>query len=279
MNLEELKFLLKQYRLTPNKVRGQNFLISNEVLEKIITAAQLTKNDLVLEVGPGLGALTQPLLKSAGQVVAFEVDKNFQPCLAKLVAVADNLEIIWQSILELREEEWLTILKKYKKNKYKIVANLPYYLTGKFIQKFILIKHKPESLVLMVQKEVAERIIKKNKKSSLLSLAIDFYAQSELIEVVPKGNFYPQPQVDSAIMRIYNLKDWHHRAEEKIVWQLVHRGFASKRKKLFNNLLTDQNISRELLIATWLKVRLDKNIRAEDLTAQQWLDLVANLKN
>lgn len=277
MNLEDLKFLLKKYQLTPNKVRGQNFLVSEEVLDKIVGVANLGKEDLVLEVGPGLGALTQRLISLAGQVIAFEVDRNFQPCLEKLAATTRNLEIIWQSILDLREEEWLAVLRKYKKNKYTIVANLPYYLTGKFMQKFILAKHKPEAMVLMVQKEVAERMMKKNNKHSLLSLSLDFYAQSSLVAIVGKENFFPQPQVDSAIISISNLRSWTYPEEEELVWQLVHRGFVSKRKKLFNNLLSDPKLNKELLNKAFTTIGLDKNIRAEDLTAHNWLALVKNL--
>ena len=137
MNKEELKFLLDKYNLTPNKIRGQNFLISDEVLDQIISAEQISKSDLVLEIGPGLGALTSRLVKEARQVVAFEVDKNFKKPLDKLSALAGNLEIFWQDILSLSTRQLADILEKHKSKEYKVVANIPYYLTAKFIQKFI----------------------------------------------------------------------------------------------------------------------------------------------
>lgn len=276
MEVEQLKFLLKKYQLTPNKIRGQNFLISDEVLEDIIISSKIDKQTLVLEVGPGLGALTQKLVDSAKQVVALEIDKNFKGVLDKLVKVNKNLEIIWQDILSLTNEDWQAILDKYNFLDYKIVANIPYYLTGKFVQKFILADKKPLSMTLMLQKEVAERIVDK-KKQSLLSLAVNFYAKSQLVRIVSKDNFYPQPKVDSAILCIYDIHDWTYKVSEAKTWQMVKRGFAFKRKKLFNNLLSDQNINKEHLLTIFDKIGLDLNIRAEKLRVDDWLALVKYL--
>lgn len=126
MNIEELKFLLNKYHLTPNKLRGQNFLIDDSVLEEIIDTADLSPNDLVLEVGPGLGALTAYLVNKTKQVLALELDKNFEQALAKIAKVSPNLEIIWQDILSLQEKQWQGVLSKYGAIDYKIVANIPY---------------------------------------------------------------------------------------------------------------------------------------------------------
>jgi len=277
MNQQELQFLLNKYHLTPNKVRGQNFLISDDVLEDTIKAADVNGTDLVLEVGPGMGALSQKLLARAGQVVAFEVDKNFQKPLNKLMAATNNLELVWQDILSLTDRQWEDILQRYQAKNYKIVANIPYYLTAKFIQKFILAEKKPQSMTLMIQKEVAERIAAKNNKHSLLSLSVALYANSELVRLVNKENFYPQPKVDSAVIHIFGVHKWDYDVDEKYVWQLIRRGFASKRKKLSNNLLTDQNLDRKKLSATFVKMGLDDNIRAENLSPTDWLKLCKNL--
>ncbi|PLX26373.1 16S rRNA (adenine(1518)-N(6)/adenine(1519)-N(6))-dimethyltransferase, partial [Candidatus Parcubacteria bacterium] len=137
MDKDQLHFLLKKYNLSPNKIRGQNFLVSDSILEQIVAAAKIKEDDLILEVGPGLGALTQELVKYGDRVVAFEIDKNFAKVLNKIKGVSNNLEIIWQDILSLSDDDWAKILFKHKKEKYKIVANIPYYLTSKFIQKFI----------------------------------------------------------------------------------------------------------------------------------------------
>ena len=165
---------------------------------------------------------------------------------------------------------------KYKTKDYKIVANIPYYLTGKFIQKFVLANKKPLSMTIMVQKEVAQRVVD-NKKQSLLSLAVAFYAKSKLIRIVNKDNFYPQPKVDSAILYIYDIKAWNYNVDEKRTWQIIKRGFAFKRKKLFNNLLSDPNIDKEKLQIVFDKIGLDSNIRAEKLNTNDWLDIVKYL--
>ncbi|PIR06705.1 MAG: ribosomal RNA small subunit methyltransferase A [Candidatus Komeilibacteria bacterium CG11_big_fil_rev_8_21_14_0_20_36_20] len=278
MNLSEVKFLLKKYHFSPNKIRGQNFLISDDPLQEMIKTANIKKEDLILEVGAGLGALTTELIKRSQKVVAFEVEKNFRPLLQNLTQVNHNLRIVWQNILSLSDQQLKDILIKEKASVYKIVANIPYYLTAKFIRQFILTRHKPQSMTLMVQKEVAERITVKNKKHSLLSLSVALYAQSKLVRIIAKDNFYPSPKVDSAIIYIYDIHSWNYSIEERKFWQLVHRGFASKRKKLFNNLLTDQDLTKEKLNLAFAKINLDKNIRAEDLTVSNWLQLIYYLE-
>ncbi len=287
MNLEELKFLLHKYHLTPNKVRGQNFLISDEVLDDIIKAADLKSSDLVLEVGPGLGALTTRLLTKVNKVVAFEVDKNLANLLNNLVKLNKNLDLHWQDILSLKERQWQDILARFaesrraehKIDKYKIVANIPYYLTGKFINQFLSFELPPQSMVLMLQREVAERVEAKDAKNSLLSLAIAFYGRAQIIRLVPKNNFFPVPKVDSAILKIDQIKPWRYAEDEKLVWQLIKRGMAHKRKKLFNNLLSDPKIEKDKLTKIFLALKIDQNARAEDLTKDLWLKLTAKIYN
>lgn len=273
MTLEELKFLLAKYHLTPNKVRGQNFLISDEVLADILEAADLKASDTVLEVGPGLGALTSQLLARVKQVVAFEVDKNLANLLNNLVKANKNLALHWQDILSLKERQWQDILGEHKAKEYKIVANIPYYLTGKFINQFLSFSNPPQSMILMVQREVAERVEAKDAKNSLLSLAVAFYGQAQIIRLVAKNNFFPVPKVDSAILKIYQIKPWSYKEDEKHVWQLIKRGMAHKRKKLFNNLLSDPNIAKDKLAEIFLALKIDQNARAEDLTKDLWLKL------
>lgn len=276
MDKNQLQFLLHQYHLSPNKIRGQNFLISDEVLDKILSISKVSKKDLVLEVGPGLGALTSVLSDQVSQVVAFEVDKNFEEPLNKLKKVSKNIEIVWHDILSLSDREWATIMEKHNKKSYKIVANIPYYLTAKFINKFILAEQKPTSMTLMVQKEVAERIVDK-KKHSLLSLSVALYAKAKMPYIVGKENFYPQPKVNSAILHTYDIGAWSYDIDEKKFWQLLRRGFAYKRKKLFNNILTDQSINKGKLAKIFDKLKLDSNIRAEKLAVSDWLNLAKNL--
>lgn len=277
MNLEELKFLLHKYHLTPNKVRGQNFLISDEVLADILQAADLKPGDLVLEVGPGLGALTTQLLARVKQVVAFEVDKNLANLLNSLVKANKNLDLHWQDILSLKERQWQDILVEYKTKKYKIVANIPYYLTGKFINQFLSFSNPPQSMILMVQREVAERVEAKDGKNSLLSLAVAFYGRAQIVRQVSKNNFFPVPKVDSAILKIDQIKAWSYKESELLVWQLIKRGMAHKRKKLFNNLLSDPNIAKDKLAKIFLALKIDQNARAEDLSKDLWLKLAGKI--
>jgi len=279
MNSSELHYLLKKYNLTPNKLRGQNFLISEKVLSKIVETADLQKSDLVMEVGPGLGALTSRLIERAGQVYSFEVDKNFEIPLRQLQNISDNLHIIWQDILSLTDKQWQGIMQDNGATKYKLVANIPYYLTGKLIQKFLTGVLRPQSMTLLVQKEVAERIIVKDGKQSLLSLSVALYADCKIVTRVPAGSFYPQPKVDSSVVHIFNIAAWKRNdVDEAFVWELIHRGFSQKRKKLLNNLSSDPNLKKELILGVFEKLKLDKNIRAEKLSPQNWLDLAAALK-
>ncbi len=274
MNLEELQKRLKKYNLSPNKVRGQNFLISDTILDNIIDTADIQKDELILEVGPGLGALTERLIDKS-RVIAVEVDKNLERLLSKLEKDNNNLDIIWQDILSLTNEQFSNILLNSKFKKYKIVANIPYYLTSKLINKFLSYKKQPLSMILMVQKEVADRIV--DKKQSLLSLAVSFYSDVEIAKIVDKDNFYPIPKVDSAIIHIYNIHKWNYNIDENELWKLIHRGFSHKRKKLVNNLSSDIKLDKEKLTKEFDKLGLDKNIRAQDLSKENWIDLYTNL--
>lgn len=273
MTKAEIKYLLELYHIAPNKLRGQNFLLDEEVLDYIIKKAGVNKDDLVLEVGPGLGALTQKLALHAKQVIAFEIEENFASPLDKIQKMNSNVEIIWQDILKLNINQWQEIISNKKSKHYKIVANIPYYLTGKFIQKFVSFDPVPESLTLMVQKEVAERIEAKDGKMSLLALAVKLYAQVELLRLVGRDSFWPAPKVDSAIIHIFEIKKWSHPVDEKKTWQLIKRAYAKKRKKLVNNLLSDPSISKKELISALKSLGIDENVRAENLQAQDWVKL------
>ncbi len=273
MTKEEIKYLLERYDLTPNKLRGQNFLLDEEVLDVIIAKSKVTKDDLVLEVGPGLGALTQKLAVKVERVVAFEIEDSFRLPLEKIAKLNNNINIQWQDILTLQTGQWQAIMAGYKKNSYKIVANIPYYLTGKFIQRFVSFDPVPESMTLMVQKEVAERIIAKDHKMSMLALAVQLYGQVEILQMVNKKSFWPEPKVDSAVIHIFAIKKWSHQLEEKKVWQLIKRGFAKKRKKLLNNLLSDPSLDKDILLVAFNKIGLSENVRAENLAPETWIKL------
>ena len=268
---EELNNLLQKYNLSPNKIRGQNFLISETVLDTIIKTAAINKEELILEIGPGLGSLTERLVKDSKKVIALEIDQDFQKVLDKLEKKYSNLEIIWQDILSLTNEQLRKILSVARLKDYKVVANIPYYLTSKLINKFLNFKKQPLSMTIMVQKEVAQRLAA--EEQSLLSLSLSFYAQVEIITIVSKEKFFPSPQVDSALIHINNIHPWLYAEEENELWKLIHKGFAHKRKKLINNLKKDSIFKKEQLIKIFKDLNLDKNIRAQDLSKENWLAL------
>jgi len=264
---------------TPKKSLGQNFLKSDAIVDKIINAADLSKNDTVLEIGPGLGILTKKLLLSAGKVIAVEKDDSLIKTLKEAFSSEiqnEKLHLISNDILKLDPE----VLKNYdgeKNNGYKLVANIPYYITGAIIEKFLSANFQPAGMVLMVQKEVAERIVAKNKKTgnagkeSILSIAVKAYGDPFYICTVKAGNFVPAPTVDSAILAIKNIsrKNFKTNHREEVFFQIVKAGFAHKRKTLAGNL--KNSLEPELVESAMSADGLRPTARAEDVGIAQWL--------
>lgn len=271
MNLDELKSLLGQFHIRPDKRLGQNFLLSDEVLDKIVDAAELTTQDMVLEIGPGLGALTRRLSEKAGQVIAIEKDRKIFRALKTILKRQENVKLIFGDALSFDPTSHPLLSTNYK-----LVANIPYYLTGKIIQDFLTAKAKPQLLVLLLQKEVARRIVAEPGEMSLLSVATQFYSDPELVGEVPKADFYPAPAVDSAIVRFRVLREPRFVVNEKKFFQLVKIGFANKRKQLHNNLATGLGANYDFKkILTGLK--LNPLVRAEDLSLANWQQLYTHL--
>jgi len=254
--------------LKAKKSLGQNWLVNEKVVEKLVSTAKISPSvgggETVLEAGPGEGVLTAALLEAGAQVVAVEKDDRLQTVLTekfKAEILSGQLKLIPGDILKF---DPILINQPYK-----IVANLPYYLTGEFIKKFLTTKAKPTAMVLMLQQAVAERIIAKNGKESVLSISVKAYGQPRLVQRVKRGNFRPVPKVDSAIVAIEQIGDQNFKkCDEKKFFQILKTGFGQKRKKLKNNLkLTDK-----MLVAYGDK-------RAEDLQLKDWLKLCANQSN
>jgi 16S rRNA (adenine1518-N6/adenine1519-N6)-dimethyltransferase len=274
--LKKTQEICRIYDIKPQSSMGQNFLVSLEVYKKIVASAQIEKDDLVLEVGPGLGFLSAELLKSAKKVVAVELDDE----IAKVLELAlsshnlDNLEIINENILDFNAE----ILK----SDYKIVANLPYNISSVFLRKFLTTDNKPKSLTLMLQKEVVERIVVKPGKHSLLSLSVQYYSQAKYVDTVKKENFWPQPKVDSAILHLETKKDEEislSKEEQKIFFRLLKFGFSAKRKKLVNNLAGALQVDNSLIQSKMQAASIDINIRAQDLSLNDWQRLFVQLRS
>lgn len=291
--LKKTKELCKKNNILPIRSKGQNFLINEEIYNNIINSADLNDNDIVLEVGPGLGFLTEKLAKRAKQVIAVELDDKLAGLLKESLQEKkiEKVEVINANILNLRiMNNELRIMRGSKENvnstshdllfmlhnsNYKIVANLPYNITSVFLRKFLTSNFKPELMVLMLQKEVAERIVAKPSKMSLLSVSVQFYAEAEIIKNVLRENFWPQPEVDSAIIKITDKKKRKERVEldEKEFFRFVKFGFSSKRKMLKNNLAAGYHISQKEVEEFIEKNDFDTKIRAQELSVNDWIKL------
>lgn len=258
------------------KSLGQNFLKSPKFLGDIVEAARLQAGDLVLEVGPGKGTLTEKLLEKAGKVVAVEKDDRLIDFLREKFSAeitAGKLEIIHADILELNPSDYSLPITHYK-----IVANLPYYITGQFIRKFLSTDHQPSSMTLLLQKEVAERIVARDSKESLLSLSVKAYSEPKYIEKVPARYFSPAPKVDSAILNIENISRNFFASgsiSETDFFEILHAGFAHKRKRVAANLKS--LCSTEKIDTIFAELKIDKNARAEDLSLGQWKEIAAKI--
>ncbi len=271
MSKESVVYLLHKYQLRPNEVRGQHFLIDESVLEKILVAADCKTSDAVLEVGPGIGNLTALLAQSCRHVVAVEVDRRYKPVLDALCAVNTNVTVLYHDILTLSFEE---LIKAFgARTEYKIVANIPYYLTSRLLAQFIQYPVLPQVIVVLVQKEVADRIVEGPGNHSKLSLGIQFYAEPRVVFRVPRDLFYPKPAVDSAVVQIKNLHRWSYPESEQRVWQLINFGFSAKRKKLVNNLAAGLHVDRETIVQRMGEAGIDPSKRAQMLSAGDWRSL------
>jgi len=260
--------LLKKYDLRPDKSLGQNFLIDPHYLNRVADAGSITQSDTVLEIGAGLGNLTQLLAKRAKKVYAVEIDPDLIPILHSVTSREENLKIIQGDILKIDLDHLFTA------KDYLVIANIPYYITSNLLRHLTSGENKPERIVLTIQKEVAERIIAQSRKLSLLALSVQIYGNPTLVSMVPAGAFYPVPKVDSAIVRVdfYPLplvpKD-----QLKLFFRLAKAGFSQKRKKLRNSLSAGLNMSKEAVENLLDKVDIDANRRAETLSLEEWIRL------
>lgn len=247
------------------KSLGQHFLKSERALSTIIEAAELTGRDTVLEIGPGTGALTEKILATGATVIAVEKDDQlFETLKTKF----PELQLVHGDILNFDTA-------KLKTNNWKLVANIPYNITGAILEKFLSASNQPERMVLLVQKEVAERIVARDGKESILSISVKAYGKPRYVEKVLAGSFVPAPKVDSAIIIInYISKALFSHFSEKCFFEIVKSGFSSKRKKLSSNLAN--KFDKIMVEKAFQELQLDPNIRAEDLKIADWENL-ANL--
>jgi len=270
MNKQELLHLLKLYNISPSKSKGQHFLLDDDALETIVDAAHLKKTDNVVEVGPGLAVLTERLIEKAGAVVCVEIDDAIVSALHKRFS-QDECHIVHKDILRIKNHE---LTEYFQSQNYKVIANIPYNITSKIIRKFLTFDPKPTEMVLLIQKEVAERITASPGAMSVLSISVQFYADAEIIATVPKESFFPAPEVDSAIIRfIIPEKKYAEVTDEKSFFRLVKIGFAARRKKLSNTLSAGLRVEAEMLLPIFEELQIPQTVRAQELSIEQWIAL------
>jgi len=261
-----IKSLLQKYSAAPQKRFGQNFLINRGVLQKIIEAADLSRKDVVLEIGPGLGTLTHELASRAKKIIAVEKDRKFVAILKETLKEHRNVEIIHADILSF----------KPKAINYKLIANLPYNITSPVIRKFLEENDRPKEMILMVQKEVAQRICAQPPDMSLLAVSVQFYAEPKILSYVSKGSFWPPPKVDSAILEITPKKELPD-IDAKLFFKIVHAGFSAPRKQLAGNLSKNLKIERNIIEDRLKKAGINPRQRAETLNIEDWTQLTSQL--
>ncbi|MCX6778794.1 MAG: 16S rRNA (adenine(1518)-N(6)/adenine(1519)-N(6))-dimethyltransferase RsmA [Candidatus Magasanikbacteria bacterium] len=251
-----------------DKSLGQNFLVDKNILARIVAEGEITDKDYILEVGAGAGVLTAELVKLAKQVLSLEIDERLIFLLQNKFSQQKNLEVRKESVLVFDLNNLVGI-------PYKVIANIPYYLTSRILEKFLMASHKPQLMVLLVQREVAERICASDDKKSFLSVMVQYYGTPQIVQIVKPNAFVPPPKVESAILKISNISSRLSLEQEKFFFKVVKTGFVQKRKMLKKNLKS--LFSPELISSAFLGVNLDSEVRAEDLSVSDWIKLAEKL--
>ncbi|MCX6813556.1 MAG: 16S rRNA (adenine(1518)-N(6)/adenine(1519)-N(6))-dimethyltransferase RsmA [Candidatus Azambacteria bacterium] len=296
-NITIIKALLKRHGAKPEKYLGQHFILSKKVLAQMVAAAEIKKNDIIIEIGPGPGALTQELVKTGAKIIAIEKDPLMAKITKETLKDLKNVKIIRGdarkiefpiSNFQFLNKSQISNSKPKIKEKYKIVANLPYNVATFLIRQWLELKNPPKLMVLMIQKEVAQRITAKPRlrqgyggqaPMNLLAISVQFYADVKIIGYVPAEAFLPKPKVDSAIIKIIPRKSVSFQtiASKLTFFKVVKAGFSQPRKQLIGNLTQKLNIPKEEILLTFKKLDISEHARAENLSLEQWISLVISL--
>jgi len=276
--LKETKFIMNKYNIKADKSLGQNFLIDDEAVAGIVDAAKVSKDDLVIEIGPGLGTLTKELLEKAGKVICIELDKRMIEILQDRFSIYDNFELINNDVLKVDLKE---IIKKANMKNTKIVANLPYYITTPIIMKLLEDKLDIETITVMIQKEVADRLVTEPGKgdTGAITHAIHYYTKPKRVLEVPNTSFIPAPKVNSSVIQLEVLKEPSVKVEnEEKLFELIKIAFMQKRKTLVNSLANSGKYgSKEQIEKALIELNIDLRIRPEKLTLEQFVELSAKI--
>lgn len=275
MNLEkETKFIMNKYHITANKNYGQNFLIDENIVMQIVEKAEVNKNDLVIEIGPGLGTLTKYLLESAGKVICIELDKNVLNILNDRFSLYNNFELINNDVLKVDLKKLIEENSNYKD--VKVVANLPYYITTPIIMKLLEERLNLKSITVMVQKEVAVRLTQTpgEKETGAITYSINYYTNPSIELEVSKECFIPCPKVDSAVIKLEVLKEPKIKVvNEELFFKIIKASFLQKRKTLINSLSNNGIASKDFLEKMLNELNIDLKIRAEQLTLEDFSNI------
>lgn len=275
----EIKQLCKEYRVHPEKTRGQHFLIDDQYVKRMVDAAGITKNDLVVEVGSGWGILTEELVQRAWKVIAIEIEEKMVGYLSRRMLDPGSREARVRDDrgIELWHGDVRRFWDKMPMEPYHVIANIPYHITGEIIRGFLeKTPRAPEQMVIMVQKEVAERITAKPGDMTLLALSVQWYGKPKKLFTVPKGAFWPQPEVDSSVIHIANIARPDER-ETKNFFAFANRAFATKRKQMVSSLAsTALGKTKDGVAAALVACGLKPTARPQELCIADWQRLIAH---
>lgn len=277
-NIGTLKRILKNHGFNFSKALGQNFLVNPSVCPKMVEQSGINETVGVLEIGPGMGTLTQELAKKAKKVIAIEVDKRLLPILNENLSEFDNLKVINCDILKIDLKKLFA--EEFLGMDVAVCANLPYYITSQILMKLLEEKLSLKSITVMVQKEVAQRICSgaANKNASSISLAVNYYAEPEILFEVKKGSFWPIPKVDSAVIKL-NIREKPacNVVDEKKFFKIIKSAFLQRRKTIINSLSNNLNLSKDIILYAFNSLKIDPQNRAENLTLEQFSELTEAL--
>lgn len=287
---DETQFILHKYKIQANKSLGQNFLVNDNVIDEIIRSSNIDKQDLIIEIGPGLGVLTNRLLQESNNVIAVELDKRMVNILKDRFAQNINdkaeskLEIINEDILKINLNQLIAEKRKNQEIKQvKIVANLPYYISTPIIMKLLENRLDIDEIIVMVQQEVAERLIAKTgtRLAGAITYAVEYYSEATSVIKVPKESFVPSPKVESEVIKLKVRKNEKiHVENEKLLFNIISKSFMQRRKTLSNALLNNNIMkNKDDVKKMWTELGMDENIRGESLTLEQFGKIADYIEN
>ena len=278
---DETSFIMKKYHIKANKNLGQNFLIDEQVIKKIVNASEITKEDCVIEIGPGLGTLTKELLEKAGKVISIELDKKMITILKDRFTLYDNFELINNNVLQVDLKNIISTEKEKGFKNVKVVANLPYYITTPIIMKLLEEKLDLESITVMVQKEVADRLIAipSDKETGAITYSVYYYAKGEEILEVPKTSFIPEPEVTSKVIKLNIRKEPPVKVNSpEVMFRIIKCAFMQRRKTLLNALVnTKVFLNKDEGIKILKKIGLREDVRAEKLKIEDFAKIADSI--